>query len=322
MTIIPWEYESSSNAKGMVGMVGMVGMAGIEGLDGVVRILQSLGGHIRGEYVVHSLLKNQSEFVSTVNCSLPIATMMYAPTVLTSVGYTLTNESSETTPQYDIERHYTVKGICKLIISPFFKAQHSNQEPSSLHFDWDMVTLSRDRLTVRKYAKFSGDLMASVITRIIGSKFCISPLASDAYASDDAIEKGSDDSKLAKHDANAMKRADRLVEIGWMMDDWLDGPNSWVVSRWKDLSGARKLPHSSVIKTHSNCPLCYERFADNEIVVNLPCNHNFHVHCHQKESTSYEDPNDSTNSGLCAWLSNGHTSCPCCRSQIRVKPKH
>jgi hypothetical protein len=195
--------------------------------------------------------------------------------------------------------------------------------------------------------------MTSLVTRIHESRFCIMPLDVDLVEeneNEDAAETQSENSKIAKLDADAMSKATVLIGHGWKMDDWLDGPNGWVVSRWIDISSTRRSvvhshpssslkahpssslkAHPSSLKAHSNCPLCYEKFDEQDIVVNLPCNHNFHVNCHCDSpghpgspdrpipSTSYE--NNSIKSGLCAWLSTGHVTCPCCRAHIRAKPK-
>ena len=275
-------------------------------VNGVARILHSIGGHIRGEYVVHSLLRNDPGRVTTIECTLPAATIVHAPSVLTSNGYHVIDEDGSPTPT---RRLYKLRGICRLDAAPFFKSCDES-EPHPIHFDWSMLTLSRDRLSIRrpypKSLKYTGDIMATVITRVINSRFCIMPREICADVTDTT--------QVAKLDAETMNKAVRLIENGWKMDDWLDGSNGWVLSRWIDIPGARMDDSPSVsLKNHSTCPLCMRLFAENDIVVNLPCNHNFHVNCHPNQPSS--------KSGLYAWLSNGHLTCPCCRAHVRGKPK-
>jgi hypothetical protein len=286
--------------------------------------------------VVHSLLRNQPELVTTIECTLPIATIIYAPTVLTSSGYTVIDEGSPDFTEQNTRRLYTLKGLCSLDTAPFFKSR-DEAEPHPIHFDWNMITLSRDRLSIRrpfpKSLKYTGDVMTAVIARIINSKFCIMPLTVELHDEDEDAADTTHNSKVAKLDANAMRKATCLVENGWKMDDWLDGSNGWVVSRWIDLLGTRNFTQPPSLKTHSSCPLCYERFAEDDIVVNLPCNHNFHVNCHPNRCTppdvlpstssrgNQSATSQTTTSGLCAWLSNGHVTCPCCRAHIRLREK-
>ena len=117
-----------------------------------------------------------------------------------------------------------------------------------------------------------------------------------------------------------------VLENGWRMDDACAGRRAWVASRWDRMSQSRlsdlpsMLPASTVFDT---CPICYERFQAADVVINLPCNHNFHAVCYggraAAASSSAEPPSEEAGSldgGICAWLASGTHSCPCCRSEV------
>lgn len=60
---------------------------------------------------------------------------------------------------------------------------------------------------------------------------------------------------------------------------------------------------------HSTCAICQERFHEDDLVVNLGCNHNFHTSHVTHASTS-------RCRGLGDWLQQGHDTCPCCRAHM------
>lgn len=62
--------------------------------------------------------------------------------------------------------------------------------------------------------------------------------------------------------------------------------------RWKSLNASNSL--------QGECPVCLEPFEMDNVLIHLPCTHQFHSHC------------------LIPWL-NSHCHCPCCRTQISIK---
>lgn len=285
-------------------------------LKTVAKYIHSLGGHIHGEYIIHALLQEHPKRVETIECTLPIASLVYVPSVLSSGGFVITDA--------DVADHISCRRImihdtCYIEMAPFFRSR-DEAKPHHLTFDWSMISMSRDRMCVKRpfpsELKYVGDILSTLLHRIKNSKFCVAPLG----ITDE--EQNTDDqgkSRVAKLDADAMRRSVKLVEYGWIMDDWLDGSNGWIVSMWKNISNSRR--NSSGLRSHSSCPLCYERFCEDDIVVNLPCNHNFHVNCHVA-SSSQDSPGGTQASGLYAWLSSGHNTCPCCRASIRMTEKY
>lgn len=48
----------------------------------------------------------------------------------------------------------------------------------------------------------------------------------------------------------------------------------------------------------AECPVCLEKFVNNDQLLSLPCNHSFHKDC------------------LVPWINSNHGKCPCCRADI------
>lgn len=106
--------------------------------------------------------------------------------------------------------------------------------------------------------------------------------------------------------AGVMAQASSMIEDGWHMDDMIHGKNAWVVSKWQDTKDTRvKEPEGAVDPHHDECAICKEDFEPNDIVVNLRCNHSFHVRCKQACG------------GMEQWLLTQETdSCPMCRAAV------
>ncbi len=101
--------------------------------------------------------------------------------------------------------------------------------------------------------------------------------------------------------------ASNMVHKGWEMDDIMYGEQTWVVNRWikiKDNPCVCRKSYSrakvELMTSLNECPLCSDRFADNDIVINTKCNHNFHWH-------------NPRCKGLSEWMMRGNVSCPVCR---------
>lgn len=127
---------------------------------------------------------------------------------------------------------------------------------------------------------------------------------------------------------NTMIAATELVRRGWSMDDRLFGGASWVVFAWKTTPSEdrpdpkiRTEDHSNaIVQTHDVCAICQEKFKPNETVVNLSCNHNFHVFCNCGTSASLQDQDlfseaNASRPGLAAWLATNNATCPYCRNK-------
>ena len=117
----------------------------------------------------------------------------------------------------------------------------------------------------------------------------------------------------AQHAAAIQYAAQMVDHHGWCMDDHGLGRTGWVVSRWSDVLCAPErvrgvVDQSTVsIAQHLECPLCLSDFTYNDVVVNLPCNHNFHVQCSPASGSS----------GFVQWLLSGdNPTCPCCRANV------
>lgn len=94
------------------------------------------------------------------------------------------------------------------------------------------------------------------------------------------------------HHALMMRSAMRLLQNGWAMETCV----GWAVAYWASLRAGE-----------STCPVCHESFGDQDIVANLACGHNVHVVCNMGSKAG----------GMCAWLAGGHSTCPCCRADVR-----
>lgn len=131
------------------------------------------------------------------------------------------------------------------------------------------------------------------------------------------IKKRILDGRFALLDSSACRSSEDLTDVihsaacmvaqGWIMDDLVYGDSTWIVNTWKDIKTQPKecrkshSRHNLALMTSLNeCALCHEQFADEDVVINTKCNHNFHWH-------------DGTCKGLCEWLMRGNTTCPVCR---------
>lgn len=324
------------------------------GMKRIACHLQSLGGHIHGDYVVHAILRNEPEIVEKIECTMPIATICYTASGLTSCGFVVSDEESPEANEANNHKLLKIRWpsnqyLCHVDLAPFYRSRIV-ADPHPIFFDLNMLSISRERLSVRrpipKHLKYCGELLSIFISRTNRAQFC---LANRSALSADPEDEG-EKKAIAKFDAEAMKKSVLLIGKGWYMDDWLQGSKGWIVAQWKDIGHSRAYAGSSgssiSVRQHSNCPLCYEKFSDDDFVVNLPCNHNFHVHCHANPGRSNASndlnasnlsnaechpshPSDSNrtdatseastcvSSGLYAWLSHGNLTCPCCRANVR-----
>ena len=219
--------------------------------------LQSLGGHIHGDYVVHAILRNQPDLVKKIECSLSTSSIVSAPMVLSSCGFEVTELITRKVFGID----WADMPVCNIELVPLNSSLEDN-----LFFDLDMLSISRNKLYLRgpvpmpRHLKYSGDLLSTLISRVHHGYFCIA-------------QKNLPPNEIAE----AMKKSVDLIARGWKMDDWLQMSKGWTVSQW----------NVSTASANSICPLCHEKFAEKDFVVVLPCTHNFHVHCNDHISGLY-----------------------------------
>jgi hypothetical protein len=154
----------------------------------------------------------------------------------------------------------------------------------------------------------------SLLQRLVERRFCLSAIPANPV--------------------RAIQKSARLVSSGWTMDDRIHGRRVWVVARWGEMTTR---PHrvrgdAACLGTHAECAICLTAFAKSDLVINLPCNHNFHaVQCHSTNS----------NNGLCTWATlrgnayedaeagaeaeaeaeEAAVTCPCCRGAINAQPQ-
>lgn len=122
---------------------------------------------------------------------------------------------------------------------------------------------------------------------------------------------------------NKVERAIQLVKNGWMMDDNMLARKCWVVAYWTNIRSQPKQirlydkdKDIKLMTEHSLCSCCHELFQENDIVVNTPCNHNFHWVCKTLDH-NYKECSDS---GLKCWIwKQNKNSCPACREKIFEK---
>ena len=111
---------------------------------------------------------------------------------------------------------------------------------------------------------------------------------------------------------STMLDAETMVSNGWTMDDYMVGNMSWLLNPWHAF--ASSLGTTPVRTTYTSidlrrmvegdtCSLCHEKFADDDIVLNTCCNHNFHWKCEPMRVN-----------GILYWFQiKQEFECPCCR---------
>lgn len=358
------------------------------------RVLLSMGGHLQGDYVLHAVLRDDPASASAVECTLPAALLPYAPGVLAASGLSVACVGRPPGSACCTRRLYRVSfaagtgdgggGVATIDLGPFFRSR-AQADPHDTVFDWQTVSLSRDRLYVRRdpasahldgddgpgigsedrpVPVVAGDRVVRLVERARRGVFCLSagfcpglrpPLPGEpahAFDADDGTTALSPDAETFRTHARAMCVAARLVlERGWRMDDQQVGRRAWVVARRDSLGRARgdgclglgvrgsasacpgpsasasaaTLPSawppaaadvpspSPALMAVEVCPICHDRFHASDVIVNLPCNHNFHAVCHRDDPRGAGGGNGG---GMCAWLQSGHGTCPCCRAAV------
>ena len=187
-------------------------------------------------------------------------------------------------------------------------------------FDIDMLAMDSSRIYARPVAHTRlqarvPDAFVYLMQRLQSRRFCLT-----------------DAGRTLLQNRRALRRARSMLAAGWEMDDFVLGANSWILAQHRRLAAARSVPLASF---DAPCPLCYEAFKPDDVVVHLSCGHCVHHACTADDAGS-EDvdklPRISRNHGsvketcadnrpqecgLAAWIEtpNGNT-CPYCRAVI------
>jgi hypothetical protein len=305
--------------------------------------LTALGGHLSGDYVVHSLVRDDPASVEVLECSIAAQPLLLAVGVLQAAGCTVTavdaTHESERQRPYDtldgIEMHQQRRQTLSvrtpdgdLVGAPPLTVElscHRFSPPSTLIFDWHHLVASRGRLYVRPISTSTPTKapppLDLLLRRVHRGSFCLSACCPPSNAADGAHLHG-----------RAICRAARLAledPTKWRMDDLFAGRRGWVATTWELLPEARTKilsigGDSAATRpptVHDHCPICYEAFLATDAVVNLPCNHNFHAVCNRSVATFANNGlSVAGGGGLCAWLSGGQHTCPCCRAEVCPPP--
>ena len=292
----------------------MIVVSTIPAAPKIAAVVHASNGHITGDYVVFALTGDE-EFARSITCTVPRKLLTCLPHVLRidhKVGVVADEEDVIV---------YAVASSIELRIAPF--PPNSAAVPA-VGFDLDRLHMSRTKL----YTTCATRTLAQGIARVHKKRFCL-----DSDAAADAVLH-----------ATAMARAKTLCARGWRMDDLVMGRRAWVVATWQHMSVTPfnvrlivdgKLDAASPA-TFPQCPICFESFSPGDVVVNLPCNHNFHV-CMGGGGVDGEEGKEREKKqgggggggggGVCggvhSWLSRGNVGCPCCRKHlVGVPPPH
>jgi hypothetical protein len=270
----------------------------------IVSLIKALRGDVFGEFVTLGLVQGDFDSVTCLDCRLPAEALPgFAPVL--RLDYAVTSDADE-----DASSMWNVRFQVHLGQGPPVKlrviaARRATWRLSGNALDLDLVAVDGDNMYVRYHTpalRVLSDRLSYLVTRIRHRRFCLL----DATPAN--LEHG-----------RQMRRAAKLVNVGgWHMDDMLGGRATWVVALWgvltrnpdcvrlaASLSAAQATSDSNACQ-HSDCPLCHEAFAPSDVVVNLSCNHNFHVNC---------PTSSGTQNGLSTWLDE-HDTCPCCRAKV------
>ena len=297
-------------------------------VERVAAVLLALGAHVHGEYVLHAVARGTPGETQLIQCTIAAALIPRVAATIAACGFDVMDAADDAAAA-------SATAVRKLLVAgasigvelcPYEQPRRRHRQLP--FFDWQLLAVSNDRLYVRHHGwrptTASSSSVHALLFRARSGVFC---LTADALSAD------------VRQHARAMCRAARMVlERDWRMDDALASRRAWLVSRWDRMRGSRlqqnpqlrsqgddfwmmdgpRVPfaaRSNDETTHDHCPICMERFQMFDVVVNLPCNHNFHAACPSSAPAGLAAPHVATG-GVCAWLVAGHDTCPCCRAAI------
>ena len=252
----------------------------------IVNVIHGFHCHVWGEYVVDGVINEQYSNVSTLNCiffQVGIPTT-YADLLVSnlSIDYDVKESITSCSWRKDFVVVSANSGIVALRVYESFK--------DIVMFDIDSIRLSRSNLYVT--ASGSPPKLLSIMDRARKRRFSLLPDPRDQTTN-------------AHADAMAVAEARVASNASWIMDGSVESP--WIVNRWSVFSMLPYVPRQHVdTSKFDQCPICCEHFVGDDIVVNLRCNHNFHLACSKPDRKS----------GISAWLAQDRSTCPCCRAEI------
>lgn len=269
-------------------------------------MLHALGCHVHGEAVAYTII-DELDLVKKIECTAPPPVLHLIPSCLRAArlvvrteNLTLHNEDVDccVLPLENDKRMFRVmcveNSLC-VIAMAYTPLVMRDLGLGCLDFIQMSSTTKTMYLRNNEGASTaSATSLTSVMARLMRMQFCLAELTTPPKS--------------------AIKKAAALVNSGWTMDDNVHSQRGWVVARWLDMTIR---PHEIRRKScknldaHGECAICLTAFDDMDVVINLPCNHNFHaVSC----------GNSKKGEGICSWINKhpGPGSCPCCRGSLMI----
>lgn len=283
-------------------------------MDRITRTILALGGDIYGDSLFqelcghddsHKLINNKDPFV--IQCRLEPTLIHTFVSIIRTVALPF-NENTKVTLNHDNPNvayvHITdSQQQYNSVIVEVTNIKRINWNQHSAFFDIHLLAMSSYSVYCRlDYSELEHMpcRISWLLKRLRDKKFCVL---------DNEITS-------AKKLATLMSKAVALVKLGWTMDDIIHHSNTWVVAYHKDITNVRcKMNQDLNLKnmciSQHECPICKEEFQSHDIVVNLRCNHTFHVRCKHGEG------------GVDAWLGlQEKNTCPMCRRHIIPIDQH
>ncbi|GAX84483.1 hypothetical protein CEUSTIGMA_g11903.t1 [Chlamydomonas eustigma] len=295
-------------------------------LTQVVRVLHALGCHISGDYFLRAVARDEPHLVRRVRCTVRPGVAQCVTALLRAMDLSVTPTSPEAQSAADEHSGLLLSldvgaaaappvqtpippppplQVCvhsmfarqshQLVEQPLSSADPSIRismcltSPTSTRvgaltmFDWEEARVAADRICCRTPGR-----LEKLLQRARNGRFGLSSLCPPTEAAE----------HVPAH-VDALKTAASMVETrAWEMDDLWVGRHGYVVALWCMMWSCRAKQQQPHTVKHDHCPVCQERFDAEDVVANLPCNHNYHAPC------------------ILKWMQAGHGTCPCCRERI------
>lgn len=246
----------------------------------IVNIVYAFNGRVNGDYVIN-VVRDSIESVKEIECSLPTQAMRFVKPML-QLEYDV--EDKDYTTLVLKHRAYAKHAVDFKYVAYDPQYSSSSLNPSKIEFDIDLLCMSKCSLHVRRNQEQMD--LNTLMHRVRKQMFSI-------------IETDKKSETSHEH-AAAINRASELIKQGWKQDTKSSSKPTWVVTKWANV---KNLPlvhcHKKFSALVTQCAICCESFESEDVIINLSCNHNFHISCHKK------------------WLETGNMTCPCCRDSIR-----
>lgn len=276
-------------------------------MNRVLELIFAFNGDIYGNAIFKQLGgPSKHETTDTIQCRLDPHLIRPFINVL-KLDFERVNENRATAT--DPILHLLYLQPCSPHMTPVYLSiiACSSKTWRKLGSDFDVNIISQNKISLYTRCETGNALpyhdinMHQLIKRVLCGRFSIwdhNPLTVYDF------NQGQTYSNPMKH-AILMSKAVCMLNDGWWMDDMFKGPSTWVISKWIKwkttymtirIPSINKQPSNEYIQRRTQClslnecAICKEEFKDDDIVVNLRCNHNFHVYC------------DPHHHGLEAWL--------------------